>query len=501
MDPRLKSKEWRIRHLYKIRNKQARTVVFRPNRAQTHFMQNLHTRNVILKSRRLGFSTYEVIDGLDDVLWNHNFDMLLVAHKLKGAADKIFNDMVKFAWDNYPKELKGLYTITKDTGNELKFDFGGDTMSSFSVDTSGRSGGYQRLHVSEYGKISLAYPGKSEEILSGSIPTVPSHGRVDIESTAEGDEGNFYDLYHIASDNPQSNMEFKRHFYNWTWDVDDIANTVKKPLKVLPGDFRDLQKLHNLTDTEITYYFYKWQSLGEKWELLRREYPTTDEEAFTSKIIGSYYADILDQLTEHGHISDDVTYNPKYLVDTFWDIGLDGTAVWFVQMISGKSMFVDFYYVEGRFFEDVADDIIKLIDERGYVINQHYPPHDLFRREYFSSKQSRWQIARDKGILFREDAVPILSKEDQIDASASLLKQSYFNATKCAEGIRLMRRYRRNWNENTKQWNKEPVHDASSHVADAYSQFATIHRDKVVTIIGAAQDSTESKMKALLNNS
>ena len=54
-DPRLIDKTWRMSNLYKIRTKKAALVKFRMNRAQEDFNKNKHTRNIILKSRQLGF--------------------------------------------------------------------------------------------------------------------------------------------------------------------------------------------------------------------------------------------------------------------------------------------------------------------------------------------------------------------------------------------------------------------------------------------------------------
>ena len=80
LDPRLKDKEWRISHLYKIRTKDSQLVRFKRNRAQEHFNKHKHTRNIVLKSRQLGFTTDETIDSLDDTLFNKNFDTLFIAH-------------------------------------------------------------------------------------------------------------------------------------------------------------------------------------------------------------------------------------------------------------------------------------------------------------------------------------------------------------------------------------------------------------------------------------
>ncbi|MEK6880880.1 MAG: terminase, partial [Nanoarchaeota archaeon] len=143
---KLLNKEWRIKNLYKIRNKEGQLIVFKRNRTQRHFNDNLHTRNLILKSRQLGFTTDEVIDGLDEVLFTPNRDMLLIAHNLE-AGESIFSKKISFAWEKIHPQLKELYQVDTDTSKTLKFNFGKKGFSSIAVDTSGRSGTYHRVHI------------------------------------------------------------------------------------------------------------------------------------------------------------------------------------------------------------------------------------------------------------------------------------------------------------------------------------------------------------------
>ena len=66
MDQRLLDKNWRLRHLYTIKDRNQNKIQFKPNRAQQHFNANKHTRNIILKSRRLGFTTFKAIGKAQD---------------------------------------------------------------------------------------------------------------------------------------------------------------------------------------------------------------------------------------------------------------------------------------------------------------------------------------------------------------------------------------------------------------------------------------------------
>lgn len=307
LDARLTDKNWRLSHLYKIKNKQNQLVTFKLNRAQADFEKNKHTRNIILKSRQLGFTTLEEVDCLDDVLFRPNFDSLFIAQDLETAGD-IFNNKITLAWENFL--LKPMYEVDRSNARRLKFCFleKGPTgvfvppvekqYSSITVDSSGRSGTYHRMHITEFGRLCKLRPDKAKEILEGSIPAVPTNGRIDIESTADGSDGKFYELFWEAweRDRVPLQTEFKAHFYNWQWD-EEIQTL--KPYTDLPTDFIAYQRVHKLSEKEITYYYLKWLSLSKDWVALRKEYPTTPHEAFQSSGNKMFDQDRLNLIDPH----------------------------------------------------------------------------------------------------------------------------------------------------------------------------------------------------------
>ena len=273
---------WRINHLYKIRTKSGKTTQFKLNRMQEHFMKNKHNFNIILKSRQLGMTTFQSIDMFDDALFNKNFDAVQIAHT-KEDAIKIFVSKIQFAWENFP--LKELYDVKTDKKNELRFDFGDGTYSSIQVTNSGRSGTLSRVHISELAKLAKKYPEKAREVINGTTPALVPGGRFDIESTAEGENSIFYDMYWDAKKNNKPlPTEYKAHFYNWTWDDEGLNQlsdeVIHKTMRRLDKKFKDIQRKHNLSAREITYYYSKWLALSRNWDDLKQEYPITDEEAF-----------------------------------------------------------------------------------------------------------------------------------------------------------------------------------------------------------------------------
>ena len=94
-------KDDRLRELYWIKSKTLKKVLFKRNRAQADFQTNKGLRNIILKSRQLGFTTEESIDSLDDILFTPNMDALIIAHE-KQEAIRVFDTKIAYAWDNFP---------------------------------------------------------------------------------------------------------------------------------------------------------------------------------------------------------------------------------------------------------------------------------------------------------------------------------------------------------------------------------------------------------------
>lgn len=275
---RLANKDWRLNHLYFIKDKNQKLIQFKLNAAQQDFHNNKVKRNIILKSRQLGFTTYETIDAFDEVLFNRNYDALFIAQNLDTAKD-IFDNKISLAWQNF--RLKDLYIPYLDSARKIKLGFGDNTFSSITVDSSGRSGTYARLHITELALVEKERPDKAKEIILGSIPAVPIDGRIDIESTAQMSEGMFYDMFWEAYERKEIkySVEFKAHFYNWQWDKEELSKITAE--RDLPYEFKEYQKQYNLTDVEITYYWLKWISLEKDWNALKKEYPSTPDEAFS----------------------------------------------------------------------------------------------------------------------------------------------------------------------------------------------------------------------------
>jgi hypothetical protein len=115
-----------------------------------------------------------------------------------------------------PQWTRAFNSATNDRSGELAFENG----SSYRVSTGFRSGTYQRLLVSEFGKICSKSPDVAKEIVTGSLNTVSSDQVIAIESTAEGREGYFYEFSKDSEMLSQqgallSPMQMRFFFFPW----------------------------------------------------------------------------------------------------------------------------------------------------------------------------------------------------------------------------------------------------------------------------------------------
>jgi hypothetical protein len=200
---------WRISNLYTCLDKRGRLVPFRLWDEQREFLTNIHARNDILKCRQRGFTTLMGIVQLDDCVFTPNVRAAIIAHRMDDAK-VIFRDKVKLPYDNLDEGIRQRITAVQDSADTLTLS----NNSSFRVSTSVRSGTLNWLHVSEYGKICAQFPEKARELKTGSFPAA-EQGVITIESTAEGEGGDFYEMTQTAQRHLDQGTELTRKDYRF----------------------------------------------------------------------------------------------------------------------------------------------------------------------------------------------------------------------------------------------------------------------------------------------
>ncbi len=209
---------------------------------------------------------------------------------------------------------------------------------------------------------------------------------------------------------------------------------------------------------------------------MMRDKPAEYEHIWLGKpkrqVDGAIYATELRLAEDQGRIGK-VPYQPGVPVYTAWDLG-DGdmTAIWFMQPIMGQFRFID--YEEDRHKE--LGHYITLLDGKGYKYAKDYFPWDAASKMLIGSFEDSMRT-RGRNVM----VLPSQSVETGIDRFREMLGTSYFDLKNCERGIQRLRHYRYGTTNIidpiTKQaaLTRKPVHDDSSHGADAARYMAMGH--------------------------
>lgn len=455
----LASKEWRLNNLYKIKDKEGAIVTFSLNWAQLELIKP-HYLNIVLKARQLGVTTYHAILFLDTCLFNENVNAAIVADS-KPIAREIFIDKVKFAYDNLPDFVRLMCPAFRDNVHEMRFSNG----SVFRVATSLRGGTLQLLHITEFAKICQDNPSKANEIVSGALNAVQAGQFVCIESTARGREGHFYTLCKNAqalqdAGRELGKLDWKLWFFPW-WKHPDYVINSKNVLitKASEEYFADLEnKGIILTLEQKAWYVKKMETQGD---YMKREYPSTPEEAFESANEGFYFAKQISAARQERRICH-VPYDENAKTYTSWDIGIgDSCAIWVWQLI-GKEVHVIDYYENS---DEPLAHYVKWLKSKPYLWDVHIMPHDAAAREKGSGK-SFADIAREQGL--KVNILPRqLNEVFGIEALRNMLPRFFFDYVKCEKGIKAIESFRKEWNEKLGCYRERSHHDWASHASKA----------------------------------
>jgi len=460
---------WRLNNLYLITDKEGQRTTFKLNWAQEALFNDMHYMNVILKARQLGFTTFIQIFMLDAAVFNSDIRAGTIAHTLLDA-QTIFRDKVKFPYDQLPEQIRAAVPVIKDSATELMLA----NNSSIRVGTSLRSGTLQYLHVSEYGKLCAKYPEKAREVRTGALNTVQSGQVVFIESTAEGQEGHFFEVCQAAQTKQRSGshltaLDFKFHFFPWwespEYQIDPAGVVISDDMRRYFDKLKETKGI-DLNDRQQAWYVKKAEiQLSD----MKREYPSTAEEAFEASIEGAYYADQLATAELQGRIGQFPAV-PGIPVETAWDIGIgDYTSIWLFQRVGARFRFIGYLQNTGEGLPYYVKDL----KDRGLVYAGHYWPHDGVVEEWGSGKS---RIEQAEELKMKVSIVPRMGIDDGINAARAVFGHCEFDEAMCSEGLKALRSYRKDWDEERGVWKDKPRHDWASHGADAFRTFATQYK-------------------------
>lgn len=196
-------------------------------------------------------------------------------------------------------------------------------------------------------------------------------------------------------------------------------------------------------------------------QMTEEQYAQEFECSFEAAILGAYYAKELTQAEEDGRICG-VPVERTHPVHVAWDLGIgDATALVFAQLVGKEWHIVDYYEASGV----GLDHYVGVLRQRGYHYGSMILPHDAAAKELGTGK-SRVEVLESLGL--RDVKVLKATKvDDGINAVRMTLSKCWFDATRCVDLLEALRQYRTEYDEKRKTFKPAPLHDWSSHAADA----------------------------------
>jgi hypothetical protein len=195
------------RNLLRIRDREGHESGLLANAAQRSFERKRKKRNIVLKARQMGVSTWVAGQFFLKTVTARGVLTVQVA-QTREAAESIFR-MVQRFWDCLPADLRkgSLRRSRANVGQmvfrELDSEY---RVLSASDENAGRGLTIQNLHCSEVSR----WPGDAAATLAGLRAALAPGGELTLESTPNGAYGCFYEEWQQAGERGVA-----RHFYPW----------------------------------------------------------------------------------------------------------------------------------------------------------------------------------------------------------------------------------------------------------------------------------------------
>jgi phage terminase large subunit len=210
-----------------------------------------------------------------------------------------------------------------------------------------------------------------------------------------------------------------------------------------------------------------------KKEMSEDEYLQEYECSFDAAVVGTYYSKLIDILENSRRVNAMCEYDPEFPVESVLDLGFtDSCAIWYWQTRPDGIAVIDYDEENGQPLPYYYD----LLNEKGFKYETIWLPHDARAKTLQTGRSTLEQFLHHQ---FPVDIVPSLSLQHGIDAARFILPQCYFNP-RCQPGLEALRAYRRKFNEKTKAFSDAPIHDWSSHGADAFRYLSLICKERIV---------------------
>ncbi len=253
--------------LLRVRTRDGRTAPLRANAVQRAYEQRRGTRNIVLKARQMGLTTWAAARFFLKTITQPGTLTLEVAHTQE-AAEEIFRIVHRFHACLPAALRQGPLRTSRANVRQIAFPHIDSQYLVVSAGdrNAGRGLTLQNLHCSELAR----WPGDPAETLAGLRAALAPSGEVVLESTPDGVGGCFHQEWQQADETATV-----RHFFPWWMERRYRAEPVDPA--TLTADERDLIQQHHLTLRQIGF---RRQLHASFRGLARQEYAEDDATCF-----------------------------------------------------------------------------------------------------------------------------------------------------------------------------------------------------------------------------
>jgi hypothetical protein len=252
-----------------VRTRSGRTENLRANPVQRAFENQRGQRNIVLKARQMGLTTWAAARFFLKTITHPGTLTVQVAHTQE-SAEEIFRIVRRF-FDYLPDRLrKGCLRTSHANVRQIIFPFFDSQYRVVSAGerNAGRGMTVQNLHCSELAR----WPGDPAETLAGLRAALAVDGEEILESTPDGIGGCFYEEWQAA---PETGMV--RHFFPW-W-MEQRYRTKAVDEGSLTEEERELIERHHLSLAQIGF---RRKTHANFRGLARQEFAEDAESCFLS---------------------------------------------------------------------------------------------------------------------------------------------------------------------------------------------------------------------------
>jgi hypothetical protein len=250
-----------------VRTREGWTAPLKANAAQRAFERRRGERNIVLKARQMGLTTWAAARFFLKTITQPGTLTLEVAHTQE-SAEEIFRIVHRFL-DWLPENLReGTLRTSRANVRQIVFP---EIDAQYRVVSAGdRNAGrgltVQNLHCSELAR----WPGDPAETLAGLRASLTPGAEQILESTPNGVGGCFHEEWRTAGE-----TGMVRHFFPW-W-MERRYRTLAVDAGSLTDDERELMARKRLNLEQIGY---RRQIRADFRELARQEYAEDEESCF-----------------------------------------------------------------------------------------------------------------------------------------------------------------------------------------------------------------------------